>query len=112
MIEKWFNTNFTTLEPQFWEPWMGSPSIKKEDYKVILKMVLPGINKEDLEFKYEKNVLTVYCNNSSEFVNEFSWSVNIEDYDFKTLKKELTNGVLTLELEKKDDAKPVIFKME
>lgn len=83
-----------------------------EPPKLEIKLALPGVKKEDLEFKFEKNYLTVTYNGESKFVDKFERSFSLKDYDFNTLKKELINGVLTLELEKSSEARPVIFKLE
>lgn len=86
--------------------------VEKKDNKLIMKLALPGVNKEDLELKYEKDILTISHKEISDFIDQFSYSYILNDYDFKTLKNSLVNGVLTLELSKKDEAKPVIVKLE
>lgn len=83
-----------------------------EDSKVTIQIVLPGVKKEDLEFKFERNILTITHNGESDFIDKFSKTIDLKDYDFNTLKRDLVNGVLILELEKNSEAKPVIFKLE
>ncbi|SRR5690554_4448703 len=120
MITMWSKPELaTTLDTLFWKYWETSSSPNKLEYKseekdskLTVKIALPGVNKEDLEFKIEKSYLTVTYKGESEFVKEFEESFYIGDYDPHSVKSSLVNGVLTIKLEKKDEAKPVIFKLE
>src|SRR5215203_156211 len=121
-----FNNLLSDVFPQL-------PSLYKEDIKqavpvniretekeYLLDVVAPGLNKEDFRINLEQNLLTISVENKQETVNEGEKQLRRE-YQFQSFKRSFTldekinadeisaqyvNGVLTLNLPKKEDVKP------
>src|SRR6476620_2300273 len=121
-----FNNLLSDVFPQF-------PSLYKEDLRqavpvnirenekeYLLDVVAPGLNKEDFKIDLENNLLTIAVEKKEESVNEGEKQVRTE-YKFQSFKRTFTldekinaegisaqyvNGVLTLNLPKKEDVKP------
>ena len=121
-----FNNLLSDVFPQF-------PSIYKEDLKqatpvniretekeYLLDIVAPGLNKEDFKISLENNLLTVAVEKKEETVNEGEKFIR-KEFQFQGFKRSFTldekinadgisaqyvNGVLTLNLPKKEDVKP------
>jgi len=121
-----FNNLLSDVFPQF-------PSLYKEDLRqavpvnirenekeYLLDVVAPGLNKEDFKIDLENNLLTIAVEKKEESVNEVEKKVRTE-YKFQSFKRSFTldekinaegisaqyvNGILTLNLPKKEDVKP------
>ena len=121
-----FNNLLSDVFPQF-------PSLYKEDLRqavpvnirenekeYLLDVVAPGLNKEDFKIDLENNLLTIAVEKKEESVNEGEKQVRTE-YKFQSFKRSFTldekinaegisaqyvNGILTLNLPKKEDVKP------
>lgn len=121
-----FNNLLSDVFPQF-------PSIYKEDLKqgtpvniretekeYLLDIVAPGLNKEDFKISLENNLLTVTVEKKEETANEGEKFIR-KEFQFQGFKRSFTldekinadsisaqyvNGVLTLNLPKKEDVKP------
>ena len=121
-----FNNLLSDVFPQF-------PSLYKEDLKqatpvniretekeYLLDVVAPGLNKEDFKISLENNLLTIAADKKEETVNEGEKHVRRE-YQPQAFKRSFTldekinadgisaqyvNGVLTLNLPKKEEVKP------
>lgn len=113
------NTYEWTPGYDFWLNWNETCNLKSFDKQIIskdddltIKIALPGVSKEDIEISSEKNYLTVKCTSKEGFVEAQEESWYLRDYNLKDVKTSLVNGVLSLELSKKDEAKPVIIKLE
>ncbi len=121
-----FNNLLSDVFPQF-------PSLYKEDLKqatpvniretekeYLLDVVAPGFTKEDFKISLENNLLTVSVEKKEETVNEGEKQLRRE-YQFQSFKRSFTldekinadeiaahyvNGILTLNLPKKEEVKP------
>jgi len=122
-----FNNLLGDVFPQF-------PSLYKEDLRqnatpvniretekeYLLDVVAPGLKKEDFKISLENNLLTIALEKKDEAVNEGEKFVRRE-YQFQAFKRSFTldekinadgisaqyvNGVLTLNLPKKEEVKP------
>ena len=121
-----FNNLLSDVFPQF-------PSLYKEDLRqtipvniketekeYLLDVVAPGLNKDDFKINLENNLLTIFVEKKEEPVNEGEKHLRSE-YKFQSFKRSFTldekinaesisaqyvNGVLTLNLPKKEDVKP------
>ena len=86
----------------------------------LLDVVAPGLLKEDFKISLDNNLLTVSFEKKEETVNEGEKQLRTE-YKFQSFKRSFTldekvnaegisaqyvNGVLTLNLPKKEDVKP------
>ena len=121
-----FNNLLSDVFPQF-------PSMYKEDLRqafpvniretekeYLLDVVAPGFNKEDFKINLEDHLLTISVEKKEETVNEGEKQLRNE-YKFQAFKRSFTldekinaegisaqyvNGILTLNLPKKEDVKP------
>ena len=121
-----FNNLLSDFFPQF-------PSLFQEDLKqsvpvnirenekeYLLDVVAPGLTKEDFRVNLDNNLLTISFEKKEETVNESEKQLRTE-YKFQSFKRSFTldekinaegisaqyvNGVLTLNLPKKEDVKP------
>jgi HSP20 family protein len=121
-----FNNLLSDVFPQF-------PSLYKEDLRqavpvniretqkeYLLDVFAPGLSKDDFKINIENNLLTIAVEMKGETVNESEKQLRSE-YKFQSFKRSFTldekintegisaqyvNGVLTLNLPKKEDVKP------
>ena len=121
-----FNNLLSDVFPQF-------PSLYREDLRhatpvnireteneFLLDVVAPGLNKEGFKISLENNLLTISAEKKEETVNEGEKFVRRE-YQSQAFKRSFTldekidadgisaqyvNGVLTLNLPKKEEVKP------
>ena len=121
-----FNNLLSDVFPQF-------PSIYKEDLRqatpvniretekeYLLDVVAPGLSKDDFKISLENNLLTVSVEKKEETVNEGEKFIRRE-FQFQGFKRSFSldekinadgisaqyvNGVLTLNLPKKEEVKP------
>jgi len=95
-------------------------NIRETEKEFLLDVVAPGLNKEDFKISLENNLLTVAVEKKEETVNEGEKFVRRE-YQSQAFKRSFTldekinadgisaqyvNGVLTLNLPKKEEVKP------
>jgi HSP20 family protein len=101
--------------------WSPSVDIEEEDDKYVIKADLPGVDKKDIEVKFEAGVLTIHGEKHTEtetgkgtkrhrterFHGSFSRSFTLPD-SVKTDKVDATykDGVLTMKIPKDEKAKP------
>lgn len=121
-----FNNLLSDVFPQM-------PSLYKEDLKqaapvnireteneYLLDIAAPGMEKEDFSIQLEKNQLTISADKKEETVNENERQIR-KEFKLQSFKRSFTldekinadaisaqyvNGVLTLNLPKKEDVKP------
>ena len=121
-----FNNLLSDVFPQ-------TPSLYKEDLRnavpvniretqkeYVLELVAPGLNKEDFALKLENNLLTVSAEKKEETVNEGEKMIR-KEFKAQSFKRSFTldekinadaisaqyvNGILTLNLPKKEDVQP------
>ncbi len=94
-------------------------NIKEENDKFVLEMAAPGMSKKDFHISLDDNVLTISSEKKEEkeeknenytrrefFYNTFSRSFTLpENVDAEKIKADYKNGILTLTLPKKEEAK-------
>jgi len=95
-------------------------NIKETEKEYLLSIVAPGINKEDFLINIDKNQLTISADKKEETNNETEKQIRNE-YKFQSFKRSFTldekinvdgisaqyvNGILTLNLPKKEEVKP------
>ena len=95
-------------------------NIKETEKEYLLSIVAPGFNKEDFSINIDKNQLTISAEKKEEISNETETQIRNE-YKFQPFKRSFTlddkinadgisaqyvNGVLTLNLPKKEEVKP------
>lgn len=100
--------------------------IKDEKDSYLLEAELPGLDEKDIEIKVEENLLTLSAERKQDKKDEkqefltrerSTWSfkrsfVLPKDVNTKDIKASFDNGVLTLELPKKEETKPVLIEVK
>jgi HSP20 family protein len=96
-------------------------NIKETEKEFLIELVAPGLSKENFGISLDDNLLTVSAEKNEEAANENEKLIRRE-YKFGSFKRSFTmdkkvdaekiaaqyvNGVLTLTLPKKEEAKPV-----
>jgi HSP20 family protein len=95
-------------------------NIRETATDYILDVVAPGLTKEDFKISLENNILTVAVEKKNETVNEneklirreykqsaFKRSFTVDEkINAETISAQYVNGVLTLNLPKKEEIKP------
>jgi len=126
--DSFFNDPWTDLDRLFestfpelyqWNPLrLGGParSLPLDVYETendrVIRMEVPGVRKKDIEIELENAVLSVRAKRqdkgeSGESMVELSRSVSVgDDIDPEKIKAHLENGILTLNLPKREHAKP------
>ena len=108
MVQQLFETRF-----------YPSIDVVEKENKYILEADLPGISDSDVSMDFHNNILTIKGDRKSEFTSREENSVCVErssgifrrdvsfdeDIDHENIKAELKNGVLHVELTKKERPK-------
>lgn len=85
----------------------------ENDYKVV-KVVVPGVSKDELKIELEDRVLVISCevkkdSNKERFVRSFTKRIALSDVDIEKIDAELKDGVLNIKLPKiKNESKKLI----
>jgi HSP20 family protein len=110
-----FKDDFTTANWNEFAP----VNIKESKDAYLLELVVPGLDKNDFKVNLDRNVLTISAEKKSEVKNEDEKNIRRE-YTYNSFKRSFTfdekideekieakylNGVLTLNLPKKDEVK-------
>jgi len=114
-----------TAEESNLTPWAPAVDIYETEHELVVKADLPDMNPQDLDIRVENNILTIRGE------RKFEKKVNEEDYlrveraygsfsrsfslasSVKTdaIKADYQNGVLTLSIPKREEAKPKQIKV-
>jgi len=106
-------------------PWAPSVDIYETENELVVKADLPDVNPQDLDIRVENNILTIRGERKFETkVNEenylrieraygsFSRSFSLANsVKSEAIKADYQNGVLTLSLPKREEAKPKQIKV-
>src|SRR6476620_4613224 len=106
-------------------PWAPSVDIYETENELVVKADLPDVNPQDLDIRVENNILTIRGERKFESkVNEdnylrieraygsFSRSFSLTNsVKSEAIKADYQNGVLTLRLPKREEAKPKQIKV-
>jgi HSP20 family protein len=123
-----FEDAFSRLlsEPSSNRPWSPAVDIYETENELVLKADLPDVNQKDIDVRFENQTLTISGSRNFEksedkkgyhriersygnFVRSF---VIPHTFDTENIKAEFHNGVLSVELAKKEAAKPRQVKIE
>ncbi len=92
--------------------------IENEETRVVLRAELPGFGAEDLDIQVKENLLTIQAlergekkKDEDKVVFERSF-VLPEDLDSSKFEAEMKNGLLTLELPRKEKPAPLSIKIK
>ena len=97
-------------------------NIRETEKEYILDVVAPGLNKEDFNINLDNNLLTIAVDKKEETVNEnekivrrefrqstFKRSFTLDEkINAEAISAQYVNGVLTLNLPKKEEVKPAV----
>lgn len=121
----WINTNNTTDQTKKSVVNQLPINIYDLDDKFIIEMLLGGYKKEDIDISIEKNTIIIsgerniksYENSKilkNTILDEtFSKSFTIDDIvDRENIKASMDNGILTVEIGKKEESKPQKIKID
>ncbi len=121
---KWLDTVFDDFfnspaasENRTWNP---ASDIHDNGKSYVVEMEMPGVKKEDVKIEVRNNVLSIEGTSNNEkkvdrkdyYLSERSYgtfrrSFNLSDaVNAESINAELKDGVLTLELPKREEAKP------
>ena len=106
-------------------PWVPAVDIYETEHELVLKADLPDVNPQDLDIHVENNILTVrgerkFENQVNEenylrleraygsFSRTFSLANSVKS---EAIKADYQNGVLTLSIPKREEAKPKQIKV-
>jgi HSP20 family protein len=106
--------------------WYPSVDAYEEDDKFVVKAALPGVKKEDINIEVDENTLSIsgesrYQNevrqenlykseiSYGKFVRSFSLGKNV---DSERVKANFKDGILTVELPKKEDERAKLKKIK
>ena len=117
LFESFFGSPFNV---RFDGDFAPSVDVIEEKDRIIFQAELPGIKKEDIKVKFTDNVLTISGHSdarkeekerryvySERSYGEFSRSFTMPDFvDPSSIKADYKDGVLMIEIKKKEQAKP------
>ena len=106
-------------------PWAPAVDIFETEHQLVVKADLPDVNPQDLDIRVENNILTIRGERKFENkVNEenylrvesaygsFSRSFSLANsVKSDAIKADYQNGVLTLSIQKREEAKPKQIKV-
>jgi len=114
-----------TAEESNLTPWAPAVDIYETEHELVVKADLPDVNPQDLDIHVENNILTIRGERKFENkVNEenylrversygsFSRSFSLANsVNSEAIKADYQNGVLTLSIPKREEAKPKQIKV-
>jgi HSP20 family protein len=115
----------TSHEESNLTPWAPAVDIFETEHELVVNVDLPGVNPQDLDIRVENNILTIRGERKFENkVNEenylrveraygsFSRSFSLANsVNSEAIKADYQNGVLTLSIPKREEAKPKQIKV-
>ena len=129
-LQEQFNQMFGNGLPRTGEesnltPWAPAVDIFETEHELVVNADLPGVNPEDLDIRVENNIVTIRGERKFENkVNEenylrveraygsFSRSFSLANsVNSEAIKADYQNGVLTLSIPKREEAKPKQIKV-
>ena len=106
-------------------PWAPAVDIYETEHELVVKADLPDVNSDDLDIRVENNILTIrgerkFESNTNEdnylrieraygsFSRSFALANSVKS---EAIQADYHNGVLTLTLPKREEAKPKLIKV-
>ncbi|MGW8178481.1 MAG: Hsp20/alpha crystallin family protein [bacterium] len=118
-VDRFFDDRFFHFLDETPKEWSPAVEIIESDEEISLTAELPGLEEKDIRISVEDNLLslsgerTIEKNEEGKHVRserwygKFSRSFRLpETADLENIKARLTNGVLTVTVPKKEEAKP------
>lgn len=120
-LKDWNNQNYSNTDTT-----IPSVNVKEDDNRYEIEVAAPGLNKEDFSLKIENNVLTISSEKENE-KDEKAGNYSRREFSYQSFKRSFTlpeghiltdkilakynNGILRIELPKRDEVKPQPEKM-
>ena len=125
LFEDFFNDwAFRSLEDRRAESWTPAVDVMEKDGNLILMTSLPGMTEKEIDIKVEGQVLTISGERKSQDATgyiyhqqesrcgTFSRSMTLPDSaNLEAIKAEYKNGILTISVPQKPEAKPRTIKV-
>ena len=125
-INRLFNEAFSRSEEGNLTSWAPAVDIYETEHELVVKADLPDVKPEDLDIRVENNILTIRGERKFEKkVNEdnylrversygsFSRSFSLANtVNTEAIKADYKDGVLTLTIPKREEAKPKQIKVQ
>jgi len=125
-INRLFNETFDRSEEGSLTPWAPAVDIYETEQELVVKADLPDVKPEDLDIRVENNVLTIRGERKFEkkvsedkylrveraygsFSRSFSLASTVNT---EAIKADYKDGVLTLTIPKREEAKPKQIKVQ
>jgi len=125
-INRLFNEAFDRSEEGSLTPWAPAVDIYETEQELVVKADLPDVKPEDLDIRVENNVLTIRGERKFEkkvsedkylrveraygsFSRSFSLASTVNT---EAIKADYKDGVLTLTIPKREEAKPKQIKVQ
>jgi len=113
LINSFFDDGFTSIAANF------KTDIKEQEDKYVIEAELPGMHKDDIELEIDNDRLTISANQTHEVKEEeenyirrerrtgsFQRSFYIDNVQEDDIKASYDNGILKIDLPKKEPTKP------
>ena len=89
---------------------------KVQEDKYVIQVLLPGVDKSDVELLFDKEILTIKTTKPTFFGKNFNYKssllkVDQNKYDVDAIKANLDKGILTIEIPMLKKAKKEIKKI-
>lgn len=124
-LNRLFNQAFNSAEEGSVTTWAPAVDIHETEHELVVKADLPDVKPEDLDIRVENNVLTIRGERKFDKAVEqqnylrveraygsFSRSFALANtVNTEAIKAEYKNGVLTLHVPKREEAKPKQIKV-
>jgi HSP20 family protein len=124
-LNRVFGEGFNRQEESNLTTWAPAVDIMETEHELVVKADLPDIDPKDLDIRVENNILTILCERKFEkqvndgnylrveraygsFARSFSLANTVNT---EAIKAEYQNGVLTLHIPKREEAKPKQIKV-
>lgn len=90
---------------------------KSLEDKYVIQVLLPGVDKEDVELLFDNDVLTIKTTKPTFFGKNFDYRSSLlkierSKYDVEAIKANLDKGILTVEIPVSKKAKKEIKKIK
>jgi len=125
-INRLFNEAFDRSEGGSLTPWAPAVDIYETEHELVVKADVPDVKPEELDIRVEKNILTIRGERKFEkkvdennylrverSYGSFSRSFSLANtVNTEAIKADYKDGVLTLSIPKREEAKPKQIKVQ
>ena len=91
--------------------WAPAVDIYEGEHELVVKADLPDVKPEDLDIRVENNILTIRGERKFEKKADEKNYLRVERVNAEAIKADYQDGVLTLSIPKREEAKPKQIKV-